>query len=137
MIRVDTLPSRTRRVLLAGAGVLLLGGAAVALADDGPDHLAEARAEVADRQAFTGARTAGEAMLRASQRLQAGATDCDGDRHRCDQLLTAAAVARVSSVDLLDCRRPDIFTFRERFEDYLSALADGDDPLPPPPPACS
>lgn len=137
MIVGDTLSSRARPLLLAVAAALALAGVAALMLDDGPDHLALARAEVADEQSFTGARSAGEALLRASQRLQAAGGACDPNRSRCDRLLTAAAIARVSSVDVLGCRRPDIFAFRLRFERYLAALQDGDDPLPPPPPACS
>jgi hypothetical protein len=124
------------RVLLVTVVVLAAIGLLVVVTQDGPDHLARARAELAADDAFARSSTAGEALLRASTELQRAGTDCDGERPRCDRLLTAAAMARVSSVQLLDCRRPDIFAFRARFRLYLDALAAGDDPTPPPPPAC-
>lgn len=126
----------TWRLLLAAATVLGVVGVGVAVVHDGPGPLDRARAELAADEAFTRSSTAGEALLRASVELQRAGTDCERDDGRCDRLLTAAAMARVSSVQLLDCRRPDVFAFRDRFRRYLDDLAAGADPMPPSPPAC-
>jgi hypothetical protein len=121
-------------VLLAVAGLV-----AVAL-DDGPDHLERARRTMADDEAFAGASTAGEALLGVSVDLERAGDDCDdgddGDDVTCNRFLVAAALARVASVQVLECRRPDIFTFRAAFRRHLDELADGGDPLPPNLPAC-
>lgn len=128
----------THRLLLVLAAVLAFAGAAAAVVRGGEDHLDEARAELADDQAFRGATTAGEALLRVSVSLQRAGEACEDDERdaRCDGLFTAAAVARVSSVDLLRCRRPDIFSFRNEFRAHLDALDSGALPDPPSPPNC-
>lgn len=125
-----------QRWLLACTGVLAAIALAVAVLDDGPDHLERARAALADDEDFVRSSTAGEALLRSSVELQEAGTSCDDDDRSCDRLLTASAMARVASVRLLDCRRPDIFTFRQQFRRYLDELATGADPTPPSPPAC-
>jgi hypothetical protein len=115
----------------------VLVGLVAAVLHREPDHLDRARTELADDDAFTGARTAGEAFLRASVELLAAGEGCRPARDaRCEQLFTAAALARVSSVQLLGCRRPDIHQYRGRFRNYLAALDDGGAVQPPPPPAC-
>jgi hypothetical protein len=129
-----------RRRLVALGFVAVLGAVAVvtfAAARDGADHLARARHELADDRAFVGPRTAGAALVTASIELQRAGDDCEEDRDEgCDRLYTAAAFARVSAVDVLDCRRPDLFTFRSRFRAYVDDLADGASPVPPTPPRC-
>lgn len=126
-----------QRLLLIVAAVLVLAGGAAAILRGGDDHLANARAELADDEAFGGATSAGAAMLRASVELQRAGEACEDDeRAACDRLFTAAAVARVSSVDLLRCRRPDIFAFRNEFRDHLTAVAAATPADPPSPPNC-
>ena len=125
-----------RKLLLALAGLLAVAGVLVAVTHDGPSALDRARAELASDGAFTRSSTAGEALLRASTELQRAGAECEADDARCDRLLTAAAMARVSSVQLLSCRRPEVFAFRDEFRTYLDGLAEGDDPTPPRPPAC-
>lgn len=137
MIEARATAPPVERLLLAAAAVLALVALVVVVVDDGPDHLDLARAELADDEAFAQSSTAGAALLRSSVELQEAGTSCDGDRDAsCARLLTASAMARVASVRLLDCRRPDIFTFRAEFRRYLDELAAGDDPTPPAPPAC-
>lgn len=130
--------AKHRLLVVVAVGLLAAVGAVGVLAPD-DDHLEAAQAALDDDQAFRGATTAGEALLRVSVELQRAGAACDdddGDAAACARFFTAAAFARVSSVDVLRCRRPDIFTFRHRFRDYLAALADGHDPDPPSPPNC-
>lgn len=136
MTGVPTATPPAQRWLLACVAALAAVGLAVVVLDDGPDHLERARAALADDEDFTRSSTAGEALLRSSVELQQAGRTCDDRDRSCDRLLTASAIARVSSVRLLDCRRPDIHAFRDAFRRYVDALADGDDPAPPSPPAC-
>ena len=127
-----------QRTLLIVAAILVVAGVAAVILRGGENHLENARAELANDEAFRGATSAGEALLRASVELQRAGEACEGDGApaACARLFTAAAVARVSSVDLLRCRRPDIFAFRNGFRDHLSALAAGAPSEPPGPPNC-
>jgi hypothetical protein len=136
VIDVRTPAPSVQRWLLVAAGLLAAISLVVVVLDDGPDHLELARAELADDAAFARSSTAGEALLRSSVELQAAGTACDDPDPACARLLTASAMARVASVRILECRRPEIFTFRRSFRGYLDDLADGLDPTPPSPPAC-
>ena len=136
MIEVRATAPSIQRWLLVAAALLGLIALVVVVLDDGPDHLDLARAELADDDDFARSSTAGAALLRSSVELQEAGTSCDDGDPECSRLLTASAMARVASVRLLDCRRPDIFAFREEFRRYLDDLAAGDDPTPPAPPAC-
>ena len=126
---------RSRRILVGAVALLAVAGLVTVVLDDGPDHLEQARRALADDAAFAGASTSGKALLRASVELEGEGDDCKDrngdDAAECSRYLTAAALARVASVQVLDCRRPDIFTFRAAFRRHLDALADGADPLPP------
>ena len=130
-------PTR-RTAVLGGLAVLVLAAILVAVVlRDRPDHLERARQELADDAAFVGPRTAGAALVTASVELQRAGDACEDDGDAgCDRLYTAAAFARVSAVDVLDCRRPDLFTFRARFRAYVDDLAAGASPVPPNPPRC-
>lgn len=125
---------RTRVLLVVPIALAAVALLAVALHDE-PDGLDRAREALASDEAFTRSSTAGEALLEASVQLQRAGTDCD-DGPACDRLLTASAMARVSSVQLLECRRPEVFAFRDRFRQYLDQLDAGADPTPPSPPFC-
>ena len=125
------------RALVFAIALLGLAGVAAVLLFDGPSHLERARQALADDEAFSASSTAGEALLRSSVELEKAGDGCDDDDRSCDRFLTAAAVARVASVQVLECRRPDVFTFRAAFRSHLDALANDEDPLPPPLPSCA
>ena len=122
--------------------VLAVGVIAVALRGDGSSAAAIARQAAEDDGRFGTTAEAAQTFLHISEVLATEAEHCDRDetrpRRECRSYFGAAAYARVASVGVVRCSRPELFDARQAMKGYLRQLED--DPAAatvPPPPRCT
>ena len=127
------------------AVVAVLGAVALATSRDrrSPTGIEQARALTEDGDGFDSEREAAQTLLRVSDLLASEAERCErGPTDRrgpegCRPLFAAAGYARVASVRVVGCNRPELFDVRVALDRHLATLATSpEDAVVPSPPRC-
>jgi hypothetical protein len=121
-------------------------GAAVLADREEPSFVAQARNLTDDDAGFGSARESAGTLSRVSDLLAAQAERCEARRDAddpsaaasCRPYFAAAAYARIASVGVRRCSRPELFDARQAMDRYLATLEAAPEAASvPPPPRCA
>ena len=121
------------------AVVLVAGAAALLARRDTPSGVERAQQLTKDDDRFGSAREGAETLLEVSDLLALEAERCEAERDEhprdCRPYFAGAGYARIASVRIVTCTRPEVFDVRVAVDAYLAALGESpsDAELPAPP----